>query len=99
MLIVACRLMTSGVKGVSLLGSSVFRFCNKSPQLSREPVFNKVQYDSLAAAGSKMSSTTTHLLPQSAFLAHFVSMHCRDHCGAEARQSAKVGVPTDARLA
>ena len=29
MLIVACRLMTSGVKGVSLLGSRVFKFCNK----------------------------------------------------------------------
>ena len=29
MLIVACRLMTSGVNGVSLLGSSVFKFCSK----------------------------------------------------------------------
>lgn len=27
MLMVACRLMTSGVNGVSLLGSSVFKFC------------------------------------------------------------------------
>ena len=78
MLIVACRLMTSGVNGVSLLGSSVFKFCSKATTVTNTQRETSKYEPALYVTAYPRQLSIADLFAQSAFLAHFVSMHCRD---------------------
>ena len=85
MLIVACRLMTSGVKGVSLLGSRVFKFCNKPKD---DTIKFEDHLDSIRTArkGGPIRPIA-NLFAQTTFFAHLVRMHCGDHCSSRTWRS------------